>query len=164
MTGINDFREVMTALQHVVHWQFLGLELGIPYSGLVGILHSRRDIRHCKMDMLALWLEQDPNHIYRMGVPSWSFLKEALRNIGENELADTIPTDGEFDCLLYMHIICMIYMYYWKRENIVLYYCLLGVANYLPLFLTSIRRKLSTQSRQTVISPKTAKSISIACT
>ena len=98
MTGINDLVQVLQAVHNLVHWQFLGLELGIPYFQLAALKHNyMRDIQHCKMKILAMWLEQDHTVIYKMGVPSWSFLKQALRNIGENELADAIPTDGEFD-------------------------------------------------------------------
>ena len=95
MTGIDDLPQVLEALRDLVHWKFLGLELGIPYSYMITLGRKyMRDIHCCKVEILAMWLEQDHTVIYKMGVPSWSFLKEALRNIGENELADTIR---EFD-------------------------------------------------------------------
>ena len=43
------------------------------------------------MEMLAAWLQQQDN-VTDNGVPSWSTLKTALINIGDNELADTITT------------------------------------------------------------------------
>ena len=45
-----------------------------------------------------------------MGVPSWSILKAALRNIGENELADTIPTDGEPAVVVSIRHICTVHV------------------------------------------------------
>ena len=95
MTGIDDLFQVLRAVHDVVHWKFLGLELGIPYNELAIVdKMNSRPVLDCKLDMIRFWLERRDKVI--MGVPSWSFLKEALRNIGENELADTIPTDGEF--------------------------------------------------------------------
>ena len=98
MTGIDDLAQVLETLRDLVHWQFLGLELGIPYGRLTYFKHNNSgNIKNCKRDMLTFWLMRD--HNIMMGVPSWSILKAALRNIGENELADSIPTDGESGCL-----------------------------------------------------------------
>ena len=94
MTGIDDLPQVFKALHDLVHWQFLGLELGILYNTLAQIRHNNKGIiQDCKRDMLVFWLRQD--HNVMMVAPSWLFLKEALRNVGENELADAIQTDGE---------------------------------------------------------------------
>ena len=103
MIGIDDLLQVFKALRDLVHWQFLGLELGIHYRQLTYIMHRNKGIIHnCKRDMLTLWLRRDHNVI--MVAPSWLFLKEALRKIGENELADTIQTDGESGCLRMSHM------------------------------------------------------------
>ena len=100
MTGIDDLAQVLEALHDLVHWQFLGLELGIPYGRLTYFKHNNSgNTQNCKRDMLTFWLMRD--HNIMMGIPSWSILKAALRNIGENELADTIPTDGESECHIY---------------------------------------------------------------
>ena len=98
MAGIDDLAQVLVALRDLVHWQFLGLELGVPYGRLTYFKHNNSEnIENCKRDMLTFWLMRD--HNIMMGVPSWSILKAALRNIGEDELADTIQADGESSCL-----------------------------------------------------------------
>ena len=103
MSGKKNLLEAFKAVRDVVHWQFLGLELGISYNGLANIMASYRGMKDstqvCLLRCLEMWLEQDRSAICIMCVPSWSILKEALKNIGENELADNIQTDGEFDCL-----------------------------------------------------------------
>ena len=52
----------------------------------------------CKTRMLAAWLKQVDN-VRNTKHPSWSTLKTALKEIGEDKLADTIPTDGELYCM-----------------------------------------------------------------
>ena len=79
-------------LKTVNDWQSLGLALGLLYPTLERIEEEQRGvIEKCKMKMLAAWLQQH-DQVSRKGVPSWSTLKTALMNIGENELADTIAT------------------------------------------------------------------------
>ena len=41
--------------------------------------------------MIAAWLKRQDN-VLEVGVPSWSVLKAALREIGEGEVADQIVT------------------------------------------------------------------------
>ena len=41
--------------------------------------------------MIAAWLKQQDN-VSKIGVPSWSVLQTALRNIEENEAANQIAT------------------------------------------------------------------------
>ena len=41
--------------------------------------------------MIAAWLNQQDN-VLKVGVPSWSVLKAALKEIGENPVADQIVT------------------------------------------------------------------------
>ena len=91
-TGIADLCKVKKFLKSVNDWQSLGLELGLLYSTLKRIRREQReDINDCMMEMLAEWLQQQDN-VCQVGVPSWSVLQAALKNIGENDLADTITT------------------------------------------------------------------------
>ena len=91
-TGIDDLVKVDKFLKDVNDWQSLGLELGLLYPTLIWIEEEQRGvIDKCRMEMLAAWLQRQDN-VRRHGVPSWSILKTALVNIGENELADTITT------------------------------------------------------------------------
>ena len=84
--------KVKKLLKNLVDWQSLGLELGLLYPTLKKIKKEQHgDINDCTMEMLAAWLQQQDN-VTDNGVPSWSILKTALVNIGENELADTITT------------------------------------------------------------------------
>ena len=106
ITDDSDMPQLLQAVVDVVHWQFLGLELGIVYPKLEIIQkHYHDDIMQCKAEMLYTWLKG--SYIaHMMFVPSWSTLKTALKNIGENALAATIPNDGELiiTCLcLYLH-------------------------------------------------------------
>ena len=79
-------------LKDLNDWQSLGLELGLLYTTLKRIEEEQhRVISKSKTEMLAAWLQQQDN-VAKRGVPSWSTLKTALVNIGENELADTITT------------------------------------------------------------------------
>ena len=91
-TGIADLFDVKLKLKNLVDWQSLGLALGLLYPTLEKIEEEQRGVvEKCKMKMLAAWLQQQDN-VTDNGVPSWSILKTALVNIGENELADTITT------------------------------------------------------------------------
>ena len=90
-TGIDDLFIVKRKLTNLVDWQSLGMELGLLYPTLKSIKEQHRYTNHCIMEMLSAWLQQQDN-VNRRGVPSWSTLKAALINIGENELADTIST------------------------------------------------------------------------
>ena len=75
-------------MKDVNDWQSLGLELGLLYPILKRIKKEQHgDISDCMMEMLAAWLQQQDN-VSQVGTPSWSVLQTALRNIGENELAD----------------------------------------------------------------------------
>ena len=78
-------------LKDVIDWQSLGLELGVLYSTLKKIEKDYRKVDACMMEMLAAWLQQQ-DEVNQVGVPSWSVLQTALRKIGENELANRIPT------------------------------------------------------------------------
>ena len=91
-TGIDDLFKVKMKLKKVVNWKDLGLALGLLYSTLQGIdKRQQGDTNDCMREMLAAWLQRQDN-VSQVGVLSWSALQIALRNIGENELADTITT------------------------------------------------------------------------
>ena len=94
-TGIDDLVKVKRFLKYFNNWQSLGLELGLLYPTLERIEEEQRgDVSKCTMKMLAAWLQRQDN-VSQVGAPSWSVLQTGLRNIGENELADTITLNGE---------------------------------------------------------------------
>ena len=76
-------------LKDLVDWLNLGLALGLLYPTLQLIEKDSGKTDECKTKMLAAWLQQQDN-VPQEGVPSWSVLQAALRNIGESELADKI--------------------------------------------------------------------------
>ena len=76
----------------MVDWQSLGLELGLLYTTLEIIEKEQpRNVTNCKTKMLAAWLQQ--HDVIQNGVPSWSVLRTALQEIGENELASEISRE-----------------------------------------------------------------------
>ena len=88
--GINDLFKVKMSLRKVVDWQTLGLELGLLHPTLNRIKKEQHGmIDKCKTKMLAAWLQKEDN-VSQYGVPSWSTLQTALRNIGENKLVSEI--------------------------------------------------------------------------
>ena len=90
--GIEHLVDVKNFLKNVVDWQSLGLELGLLCTTLEQIEDEKRgNITKCKIKMLAAWLKQQ-DIVSKKGIPSWSVLKKALQNIGENQLASEIIT------------------------------------------------------------------------
>ena len=82
-SGIADLASVKKFLKKLVHWQSLGLELGLLYPKLEIIEKEQRgDTTCCRNKMLASWLQQQD--VNRHGVPTWSILKTALLEIGEH--------------------------------------------------------------------------------
>ena len=72
------------------NWQNLGLALGLSYHTLKNIKTSERDVAdQCMREMIAAWLARNDN-VPKIGIPSWSVLEEALKEIGENEAAEHI--------------------------------------------------------------------------
>lgn len=108
-------------VRNVIDWQSLGLELGILYSKLKKIEKDcHRDISACTREMLYTWL-QNLYNVRKTGAPSWTTLRTALRNIGEMELADAIPTDGELitACLsLYLHNYTKVHVFFLHVHNV----------------------------------------------
>ena len=90
--GIDDLFEVNIFLKQVVNWKHLGLALGLFYPTLQKIESDRRNrVGDCMKEILAAWLQQQDN-VSQHGIPSWTVLQTALREIGENELANEINT------------------------------------------------------------------------
>ena len=88
-TDITHVRQVKQALRNVSDWQSLGLELGLSYPTLESIRTDERNISECKLAMIAAWLRQQDD-VAGNGTPSWSVLQAALRETGENKIADQI--------------------------------------------------------------------------
>ena len=87
-TGIADLFKVQAFVKHVVNWKNLGLSLGLLYPTLQKIEREQRDkTDDCMREMLAAWLQRQDN-VSQHGIPSWPVLQAALKNIGENELAN----------------------------------------------------------------------------
>ena len=88
--GIDDLVKVKKSLRSIVDWKPLGLELGLSYATLQCIDRDQYGmIEDCKTEMLAAWLQQ-MDKVSQYGVPSWSTLQTALRNIREDELVSEI--------------------------------------------------------------------------
>ena len=83
---------MQNALKRINDWQSLGLQLGLFYPTLEQIeTDNNKEVVRCKTKMIAAWLKRQDN-VLQVGVPSWSVLQTALREIGENEIADQIVT------------------------------------------------------------------------
>ena len=91
-TGTADLGIVKMTLKDVVNWIDLCLVLGLLHHTLqkIDIEHQKRT-DFCTREMLAAWLQRQDN-VDNVGIPSWSVLRTALRNIGENE---QFQCDGE---------------------------------------------------------------------
>ena len=91
-TGIDDLFKVRKWVEQVVNWKYLGLALGLLHPTLQKIEREQRDkVDDCKTEMLAAWLHQQ-DKVSQHGIPSLIVLRAALREIGENELANEITT------------------------------------------------------------------------
>ena len=88
-TDISHIRQVKQTLRNMSDWQSLGIELGLSYHTLESIRTDERNISECKLAMIAAWLKQQDN-VAKNGTPSWPVLQAALREIGENKIADHI--------------------------------------------------------------------------
>ena len=79
-TGIADLFKVQIFVKHV-NWKNLGLALGLLYPTLQKIEREQRDkADDCMREMLVAWLQQQDN-VSQHGIPSWSVLQTALKNI-----------------------------------------------------------------------------------
>ena len=89
--GIDELVDVINALKTVNDWQSLGLQLGILNSTIEQIeIDELCKVVPCRRKMLTAWLKQKDN-VLKVGIPSWSILRTALINIGENEVASHLP-------------------------------------------------------------------------
>ena len=85
-----EITKIKMSLRKVLDWKTLGLELGLLYPTLDRIeVEQHGMIDKCKTKMLAAWLQKEDN-VSQYGVPSWSTLQTALRNIGEDKLVSEI--------------------------------------------------------------------------
>ena len=87
--AIGDLFEVMMFLKNLNGWINLGLALGLLYPTLEILERDNDTCDDCKRKMLAAWLRKQDD-VSKRGVPSWSVLRDALKAIGENDLADRI--------------------------------------------------------------------------
>ena len=84
--------QVYFAITTVVQWTPLGLALGLDYSTLQRIEREKMGtifIEECKMEMLSAWLQQKDD-VLEKALPTWSALDAALREIGENKVANEL--------------------------------------------------------------------------
>ena len=89
-TAENDLCDVLNVIRDLDDWKDLGLQLGLLYPSLIDIETYRRGKpSECRIDMLSAWLQQRDN-VSQKGVPSWSVLRDALKQMGEHETADRI--------------------------------------------------------------------------
>ena len=88
--AIDDLRDVLHVTGSLVRWMDLGVELGLSYSTLVALEVERcKRVNDCRRDMFAAWLQMR-DKVSTVGEPSWRVLKAALKNIGEEDIADKI--------------------------------------------------------------------------
>ena len=86
-TAIGDLVEINKALENVNEWLLLGLQLGLIYPTLKRIEEEQhKNIKKCKTEMLAAWLQEKDNVVD----PCCADLKAALKSIGQNRVASEI--------------------------------------------------------------------------
>ena len=90
LTAVNDLCDVLAVIRDLNDWKDLGLQLGLLYPTLTDIETYRQGKpSECRIDMLSAWLQRQDN-VSLKGVPSWSVLRDALKQMGEHETADRI--------------------------------------------------------------------------
>ena len=90
LTGEEDLSQVYFAIPTVNQWIQLGLALGLHPSTLERIDKEKVGrIEDCKMAMLLAWLRRK-DAIVSIALPTWNALANALRKIGEKEVADQL--------------------------------------------------------------------------
>ena len=93
VTAENDLCDVLAVIRDLNDWRDLGLQLGLLYSTLTDIeTHRHYKPSECRIDMLSAWLQQQDSVLQR-GVPSWSVLRAALKQMGNFEIAGRIPSN-----------------------------------------------------------------------
>ena len=79
-------QEILTELKDVISkWFKLGVFLGIPSETLIGIKHSGKKEKDCKLLMLIEWSKHD--------IPTWEKLVTALIKTGLPTVAVRIATN-----------------------------------------------------------------------
>ena len=80
-------RNLTRALRNVTDWETLGIWLGVEKSKIDEIAQRRsRDPHHCKMDLLAYWLDSTPD-------ASWEGVATVLEEMGMQRVAEEVRTD-----------------------------------------------------------------------
>ena len=93
VTAENDLCDVLAVIRDLNDWKDLGLQLGLLYSTLTDIETYRHyKPSQCRIDMLSAWLQQQDN-VSQRGVPSWSVLRAALKQMEKHETADRIHSN-----------------------------------------------------------------------
>ena len=94
--GIKD---LMHHLEDIVKgWYQLGVELGLPISKLEEIeCNNSSNVLRCKLLMLQEWQRQPTLK------PSWCTLVDALHNMKENAVAESISQHFSKLCLALVH-------------------------------------------------------------
>ena len=83
--------DVMNWLGSVTDYMRLGLELGLSYSLLIKIRQQQdTKVEDCKRVLFQSWLERD-ERVDQMGGANKSALIAALRRMGQQSIADSIP-------------------------------------------------------------------------
>ena len=82
-TGKLDVLSLSNELTEVVDWHQLGIQLGIPISELSKVEADYPKNERRKTETLSLWLWRTPN-------ASWEHVVKALRQMGENRVAENI--------------------------------------------------------------------------
>ena len=90
LTETRDLSRVLLAITKVVRWIPLGLALGLEDFTLETInMENMGRIELCKTQMLSAWLRQKDNAVDE-ALPTWRALEAALREIGENKVANEL--------------------------------------------------------------------------
>ena len=81
----SDIATLCNELTGISDWFMLGLNLGVPYRLLKEIRsnYSVEGCCACRRETLVLWLQRVPN-------ASWGDVVQALRQMGENAMAERI--------------------------------------------------------------------------
>ena len=79
-------RDLTRALRSVTDWETLGIWLGVDKSKIDEIARRRgSDPHHCKMDLLAHWLDNTPD-------ASWENIVTVLEEMDMQRVADEVRT------------------------------------------------------------------------
>ena len=90
--GIKDLMHHLEDI--VLRWYQLGVQLDVPISKLNEIrCNNSSDVYQCKLSMLQEWQRQPTLK------PSWCTLVDALRNMKENTVAESISQHFSKLCL-----------------------------------------------------------------